>query len=187
MDATGKLYFIEVNARIQVEHPVTEMVTGVDLVKAQIRIAAGERLADILRGPVEMRGHAIECRMNAEHPETFTPSPGRITGLNLPGGAGIRVDTAAYQDGVIPPYYDSLVAKLIAHGRRSHGSDCADEAGAGYVRGGGDLYVDSAAPEDSYASGFCGGEDRHGISAANWDYGREEVKRFVILKSADAP
>jgi len=117
MDASGHLYFIEVNARIQVEHPVTEMVTGVDLVKAQIRIAAGEKLCDILGGPIELRGHAIECRINAEHPQTFTPSPGRITGLNLPGGAGIRVDTAAYQDGVIPPYYDSLVAKLIAHGR----------------------------------------------------------------------
>jgi acetyl-CoA carboxylase biotin carboxylase subunit len=116
MDQDRNLHFIEVNARIQVEHPVTEMVTGVDLVKSQIRIAAGERLGDILRGPVEIRGHAIECRINAEHPETFVPSPGRITGLNLPGGAGIRVDTAAYHDGVIPPYYDSLVAKLIAHG-----------------------------------------------------------------------
>ena len=116
MDANQNLYFIEVNARIQVEHPVTELVTGVDLVKSQIRIAAGEKLADILRGPVRFCGHAIECRINAEHPETFTPSPGRITGFNLPGGAGIRVDTAAYQDGVIPPYYDSLVAKLIAHG-----------------------------------------------------------------------
>jgi len=116
MDSTGNLYFIEVNARIQVEHPVTEMVTGVDLVKGQIRIAAGERLDQILNGPVELRGHAIECRVNAEHPETFTPSPGKITGLNLPGGAGVRVDTAAYQDGVIPPYYDSLIAKLIVHG-----------------------------------------------------------------------
>ncbi len=116
MDSTGNLHFIEVNARIQVEHPVTEMITGVDLVKGQIRIAAGEKLSEILRGPIELRGHAIECRINAEHPETFTPSPGRITGLNLPGGAGIRVDTAAYQDGVIPPYYDSLVAKLIAYG-----------------------------------------------------------------------
>jgi acetyl-CoA carboxylase biotin carboxylase subunit len=116
MDEKGDLYFIEVNARIQVEHPVTEMVTGVDLVKAQIRIAAGERLDDILCGPVVNRGHAIECRINAENPETFTPSPGRITGLNLPGGIGIRVDTHAYQEGVIPPYYDSLVAKLIAYG-----------------------------------------------------------------------
>ena len=116
MDEKGDLYFIEVNARIQVEHPVTEAVTGIDLVKAQIRIAAGERLKDILPGPVQFRGHAIECRINAENPETFAPSPGRITGLNLPGGIGIRVDTHAYQDGVIPPYYDSLVAKLIAHG-----------------------------------------------------------------------
>jgi acetyl-CoA carboxylase biotin carboxylase subunit len=116
MDADSNLYFIEVNARIQVEHPVTEMVTGVDLVKAQIRIAAGVPLGEILRGPIVISGHAIECRINAEHPETLTPSPGRITGLNLPGGAGIRVDTAAYQDGVIPPYYDSLVAKLIARG-----------------------------------------------------------------------
>ena len=119
MDAQGSLYFIEVNARIQVEHPVTEAVTGIDLVTSQIRIAAGEKLSDILPwklGEVQLRGHAIECRINAEHPETFVPSPGRITGLNLPGGAGIRVDTAAYHDGVIPPYYDSLVAKLIAHG-----------------------------------------------------------------------
>jgi acetyl-CoA carboxylase biotin carboxylase subunit len=116
MDQSGNLYFIEVNARIQVEHPVTEMVTGVDLVKSQIRLAAGEPLSSILREPVTIRGHAIECRINAEHPETFTPSPGRITGLNLPGGAGVRVDTAAYHDGVIPPYYDSLVAKLITHG-----------------------------------------------------------------------
>jgi acetyl-CoA carboxylase biotin carboxylase subunit len=116
MDQCGNLYFIEVNARIQVEHPVTEMVTGVDLVKSQIRIAAGEPLSSILREPVTIRGHAIECRINAEHPETFTPSPGRITGFNLPGGAGVRVDTAAYHDGVIPPYYDSLVAKLITHG-----------------------------------------------------------------------
>jgi acetyl-CoA carboxylase biotin carboxylase subunit len=120
MDASGNLSFIEVNARIQVEHPVTEMVTGVDLVKSQIRIAAGQRLDEILRWPLgktmELRGHAIECRINAEHPETFVPSPGRITGLNLPGGAGVRVDTAAYHDGVISPYYDSLVAKVIAHG-----------------------------------------------------------------------
>jgi acetyl-CoA carboxylase biotin carboxylase subunit len=116
MDEKGDLYFIEVNARIQVEHPVTEAVTGVDLVKAQIRIAAGETLPEILGGPVVRKGHAIECRINAEHPVTFAPSPGRITGLNLPGGVGIRVDTHAYQDGVIPPYYDSLVAKLIAYG-----------------------------------------------------------------------
>jgi acetyl-CoA carboxylase biotin carboxylase subunit len=117
MDERKNLYFIEVNARIQVEHPVTELVTGLDLVKAQIRIAAGEPLSSIIEGEVRFTGHAIECRINAEHPKTFAPSPGRITGLNLPGGIGIRVDTAAYTDGVIPPYYDSLVAKLIAHGK----------------------------------------------------------------------
>jgi acetyl-CoA carboxylase, biotin carboxylase subunit len=116
MDTDGSLYFIEVNARIQVEHPVTEFITGVDLVKTQIRVAAGEKLADILDRPIVMRGHAIECRINAEHPETFTPSPGRIKAMNVPGGIGIRVDTAAYVDGVIPPYYDSMIAKLIAHG-----------------------------------------------------------------------
>ncbi len=115
-DASGELYFIEMNARIQVEHPVTEMVTGVDIAKAQIRIAAGERIDECV-GPVEFRGHAIECRINAEDPETFVPSPGRITAFRVPGGPGIRVDTAAYADAVIPPYYDSLIAKLIAHGR----------------------------------------------------------------------
>ncbi len=116
MDETGSLYFIEVNARVQVEHPITEAITGVDIVKSQIRIAAGEKLPDILGGPVKFRGHAIECRINAEHPETFVPSPGKITGLNLPGGIGVRVDTAAYTDAIIPPYYDSLVAKLIVYG-----------------------------------------------------------------------
>lgn len=118
MDQEGRLYFIEVNARIQVEHPVTEAVMGVDLVKAQILVAAGEKLTNIIpKSPLAPRGHAIECRINAENPETFAPSPGRITALNLPGGPGIRVDTAAYTDGVIPPYYDSLIAKLIAWGR----------------------------------------------------------------------
>ncbi len=112
----GRLYFIEVNARIQVEHPVTELVTGVDLVKSQILIAQGERLADLIETPVRMSGHAIECRINAENPDTFMPSPGRITGLNLPGGIGIRVDTAIYTDWVVPACYDSLVAKLIAYG-----------------------------------------------------------------------
>ena len=116
MDEAGHLYFIEVNARIQVEHPVTELVTGIDLVKSQILIAAGIPLSEIIPDGVTIRGHAVECRVNAEHPEKFTPSPGRITGLNLPGGIGVRVDTAAYTDGVIPPYYDSLVAKLITFG-----------------------------------------------------------------------
>ena len=116
MDENGKLYFIEMNTRIQVEHTITEMVTGIDLVKAQIRIAAGERLSDIVPTPVTITGHAIECRINAEHPEKFTPSAGTITAFNLPGGNGVRVDTAQYAEGVVPPYYDSLIAKLICHG-----------------------------------------------------------------------
>jgi len=116
MDENGDLYFIEVNARIQVEHPVTEMITGVDLVRSQILIAAGHALPEILPAPIQIRGHALECRVNAENPHTFAPCPGRITALNLPGGLGVRVDTAAYTDCVIPPYYDSLVAKLITYG-----------------------------------------------------------------------
>ena len=116
MDEGGQLYFMEVNARIQVEHPVTEFVTGIDLVKSQIRIAMGEPLDQVIALPVEMRGHAIECRINAENPVTFTPSPGRITGFHVPGGIGVRVDTMAHTDCVITPYYDSLVAKLIVHG-----------------------------------------------------------------------
>jgi acetyl-CoA carboxylase biotin carboxylase subunit len=116
MDEDGSLYFIEMNTRIQVEHPVTEFVTGVDLVKSQIRIAAGERLDEIIQRPIVPRGHAIECRINAEHPEKFTPSAGKITAFHVPGGNGVRVDTAQYQDGVVPPYYDSLIAKLIVHG-----------------------------------------------------------------------
>lgn len=114
-ESSGELYFIEVNARIQVEHPVTEMISGVDLVKAQIRLAAGEKLESVV-GKSRFHGHAIECRINAEDPDTFTPSAGRITAFRVPGGPGIRVDTAMYSDGVVPPYYDSLVAKLISFG-----------------------------------------------------------------------
>jgi acetyl-CoA carboxylase biotin carboxylase subunit len=104
---------MEMNTRIQVEHPVTEMVTGVDLVRLQILVAAGEPLG--IPSGLEHRGHAIECRINAEHPERFTPSPGGLTTLHVPGGPGVRVDTHAYEDYVIPPHYDSLVAKLIVH------------------------------------------------------------------------
>ena len=116
MNGDHQLYFIEMNTRIQVEHPVTEAITGVDIVKAQLRIAAGERLDAILPAKLEIRGHAIECRINAEHPQRFTPSAGQITAFNVPGGNGIRVDTAQYAEGVVPPYYDSLIAKLITHG-----------------------------------------------------------------------
>jgi len=117
MDQERRLYFIEMNTRIQVEHPVTEMVTDVDLVKSQIRLAMGEAMDTVLKQQVVHRGHAIECRINAEHPETFIPSAGKITAFHPPGGTGVRVDTAAYAEGVIPPYYDSLIAKLIARGR----------------------------------------------------------------------
>ena len=115
LDSDGKYYFMEMNTRIQVEHPVTEMVTNFDLVKLQIRIAAGESL-NVPSG-MKARGHAIECRINAEHPETFRPSPGRITTFHPPGGPGVRVDTHVYEDYIIPPFYDSLVAKLVVHGR----------------------------------------------------------------------
>ena len=116
MDQDGSLYFIEMNTRIQVEHPVTELVTGTDLVKAQIRIAAGEKVEDAV-GEMHFSGHAIECRINAEDPDTFVPSAGRITTFQAPGGTGVRVDSAAYADAVIPPFYDSMIAKLVVKGR----------------------------------------------------------------------
>ena len=112
----GEFYFIEMNTRIQVEHPVTEMITGIDLVNEQIRVAAGGALS-LTQADVRFEGHAIECRINAEHPATFRPSPGTITYFHPPGGLGVRVDSAAYQGYRIPPHYDSLVGKLIVHGR----------------------------------------------------------------------
>ena len=116
MDQAGEIYFIEMNTRIQVEHPVTELITNVDLIKAQIRIASGEKMEDAA-GEIVFSGHAIECRINAEDPVTFVPSAGRITTFQAPGGTGVRVDSAAYADAVIPPYYDSMIAKLIVKGR----------------------------------------------------------------------
>jgi acetyl-CoA carboxylase biotin carboxylase subunit len=111
----GEFYFIEMNTRVQVEHPVTEMVTGIDIVKEQLRIAAGEKLS-YTQDQVTIRGHAIECRINAENPDNFMPSPGDITHLHIPGGPGIRVDTHIYDGYRVPPYYDSMIGKLIAHG-----------------------------------------------------------------------
>jgi acetyl-CoA carboxylase biotin carboxylase subunit len=110
-----EFYFIEMNTRIQVEHPVTEFVTGIDIVQEQIRIAAGEKLR-MRQRDIVLRGHAIECRINAEDPWLFTPSPGRVTTLHVPGGPGIRVDSHVYQNYLIPPYYDSMIGKLIAYG-----------------------------------------------------------------------
>jgi acetyl-CoA carboxylase biotin carboxylase subunit len=112
----GKFYFIEMNTRIQVEHPVTEMITDIDLIFEQIRIAAGSNLA-IRQSDVKFHGHAIECRINAENPVSFRPSPGKIMHYHPPGGLGVRIDSAVYQGYTIPPYYDSLVGKLIVHGK----------------------------------------------------------------------
>jgi acetyl-CoA carboxylase, biotin carboxylase subunit len=116
LDEDDSFYFMEMNTRIQVEHPVTEMVTLADIVRNQIRIAEGEELG-FAQKDVQIVGHSIECRINAEDPNTFAPSPGRITALNLPGGPGVRVDTAVYPGYFVPPYYDSMIAKLIVHAR----------------------------------------------------------------------
>jgi acetyl-CoA carboxylase biotin carboxylase subunit len=116
LDDRQNFYFLEVNTRVQVEHPVTEFITGIDIVKEQIRIAAGERLS-FKQGDVTFNGHAIECRINAEDPDTFAPSPGVIHAFSVPGGPGVRVDTFAHSECTVSPYYDSLVAKIIVHGR----------------------------------------------------------------------
>ena len=116
LDEDGSFYFMEMNTRIQVEHPVTEMVTLADIVRNQIRIAEGEDLG-YEQGDLQIVGHSIECRINAEDPETFRPSPGKITAFNIPGGPGVRIDTAVYPGYVVPPYYDSMIAKLIVHAR----------------------------------------------------------------------
>jgi len=119
MDADGRFFYMETNTRLQVEHPVTEMVTGIDIVKEQIRIAAGERLS-FRQSEVTFSGHSIECRVNAEDPETFAPSPGTIRAFSVPGGPGVRIDTFAHAECTVPPYYDSMIAKIIVHGRDRH-------------------------------------------------------------------
>jgi len=116
MDAQGNMYYLETNTRLQVEHPVTEFITGVDIVKEQIRVAAGERLA-YKQSDITINGHAIECRINAEDPDKLTPSPGLIQAWSVPGGPGVRVDTFAHAECTVSPYYDSLIAKIIVHGR----------------------------------------------------------------------
>ena len=116
MDPEGRFYFMEANTRLQVEHPVTEMVTGIDIVKEQIRVAAGERLS-FKQSEVTFTGHSIECRVNAEDPETFVPSPGMIHVFSTPGGPGVRIETFAHSECAISPYYDSMIAKIIVHGR----------------------------------------------------------------------
>ena len=116
----GEFFFIEMNTRLQVEHPITEEITGIDLVREQIRIAAGEKLS-FTQEDVSFNGHAIECRINAEHPETFFPTPGTVSNFHAPGGPGVRMDSFLYPGYKIPPHYDSLVAKLIVHGEgREH-------------------------------------------------------------------
>ena len=111
----GEFYFIEMNTRVQVEHPVTELITGIDIVQTQIRVAAGEKLP-FQQKDIRFKGHAIECRINAEHPTTFVPSPGKLTNYHAPGGPGIRVDSHVYHGYYVPPHYDSMIGKLIAYG-----------------------------------------------------------------------
>jgi acetyl-CoA carboxylase, biotin carboxylase subunit len=136
LDKDGRFYFMEMNTRIQVEHPVTEMVTGVDLIKEQIRVASGAKMT-LTQDKIVVRGHAIECRVNAEDPEkNFMPSPGRITLYHIPGGAGVRVDSSAYQGYMIPPYYDSMIAKLIVW------AETRDEAIARMLRALGEFEIE---------------------------------------------
>ena len=160
MDSGGRFYFMEVNTRLQVEHPVTEMVTGVDIVKEQIRIAAGERLS-VKQSEITFTGHAIECRVNAEDPDTFRPSPGVIHAFSVPGGPGVRIDTCAHTECTISPYYDSLIAKVIVHGRDRQEAiarmrrDPRDDGDRGHQ------HLDPPAPARARRAGLPGGPPQH--------------------------
>ena len=162
MDRDGQFYYMETNTRLQVEHPVTEMVTGIDIVKEQIRIAAGERLS-FKQSEVTFTGHSIECRINAEDPETFAPSPGVIHAFSVPGGPGVRVDTFAHAECTVSPYYDSMIAKIIVHGRDRAGSDRAHAAHARDDRHRGHQDVGAAAPEDPRRARFPGRPAEHRV------------------------
>ena len=153
MDPGGRFYFMEANTRLQVEHPVTEMVTGIDIVKEQIRIAAGEKLS-LKQSEVTFTGHSIECRINAEDPETFVPSPGVIHVFSVPGWPGVRVETLAHSDCTISPYYDSMIAKIIVHGRDRHGGHRAHAPRARDDRDRRHQDLDSPAPAHPERSGF---------------------------------
>jgi acetyl-CoA carboxylase biotin carboxylase subunit len=167
----GAFYFIEMNTRIQVEHPVTEQVTGIDLILEQIRVAAGAELT-LKQEDVQFQGHAIECRITAEDPETFRPSPGRIAEYHAPGGLGVRIDSALYSGYRVPPYYDSMVAKLIVHGTsRNEALMRLRRSLAEYVIGG----IDTTLPLH-----------RRIVEATdfvNGDYDIHWLERFVGLKS----
>ena len=160
MDGEGKFYYMETNTRLQVEHPVTEMVTGIDIVKEQIRIAAGQRLS-FKQSDITFTGHSIECRINAEDPVTFAPSPGLIHAWSVPGGPGVRVDTFAHSECTVSPYYDSMIAKMIVHGRDRAGSDRPDAPDAGDDGHRRHQHVRAAAPEDPERARLPGGAARH--------------------------
>ena len=165
LDDKGNFYFLEVNTRLQVEHPVTEFITGVDIVKEQIRIAAGERLS-FKQGDVTFTGHAIECRINAEDPDTFAPSPGVIHAFSVPGGPGVRVDTFAHSECTIPPYYDSMIAKIIVHGRDRQEAIARMRRTLEMTVIEGHQDVDSAAPADPRRAGFRRRPPEHVVHGA---------------------
>ena len=166
LDPDGNFYFMEMNTRIQVEHPVTEMVTSFDMVKEQIRVASGEPVSFQGDGR-RLRGHAIECRINAEDPyRNFQPSPGLITAYHPPGGPGVRLDTHVYAGYTVPPYYDSLLAKVIVHGNTRRGGAQPDGAGAGQLHPRGRHHDDPLSRPGHPASGLRGGEDRHPVPRA---------------------